>query len=498
MTICNDLRQAVLQAAVQGNLTEQLPSDSSVDELLSSISSEKEELVRQKKIKKEKPLPAITEDEIPFDIPENWRWVRLRTVVYNRGQITPQDTFSYIDIGSIDNKKHCLNNDENILTAKNAPSRARKIVKLGDILYSTVRPYLHNMCIIDREFTCTPIASTGFAAMTCYNGILNKYLFYFLLSPAFDAYANDSANSKGVAYPAINDERLYRAVIAIPPIEEQQRIVEKVEGLMAKIDEIEKTEQALESIKSTFPGDMKASILQAAMQGKLTEQLPANSSVDELLSSIAAEKGELIKQKKIKKEQALPAITEDEIAFDIPENWRWVRLENLCIKEIKRGKSPAYVENSSVLVFAQKCNTKYNGIDISLAKCLDLKVLEKYPENEYMTVNDIVINSTGTGTLGRVGFIRREDLSDSRIVPDSHVTTVRISEQVLPKYIYYFLSANQKYLESLGEGSTNQKELKATAIQNLVVPVPPFEEQQRIVEKLDKLLPLCDNLEIYK
>ena len=123
--------------------------------------------------------------------------------MYNRGQITPNTLFCYIDIGSIDNENQKLNPAETIIAPDKAPSRARKIVEKGDILYSTVRPYLHNMCIVDREYTHMPIASTGFAVMTCYDGILNSYLFYYLMSPAFDAYANSTDNAKGVAYPAM-------------------------------------------------------------------------------------------------------------------------------------------------------------------------------------------------------------------------------------------------------------------------------------------------------
>ena len=108
----------------------------------------------------------------------------------------------------------------------------------GDVIYSTVRPYLHNMCIIDREFSHEPIASTGFAAMTCHEGLYNKYLFYFLLSPDFDRYANDTENSKGVAYPAINDQKLYKALVPIPPLNEQKRIVAKIEELMSFVDDL--------------------------------------------------------------------------------------------------------------------------------------------------------------------------------------------------------------------------------------------------------------------
>lgn len=122
-------------------------------------------------------MEPIADDEIPFEIPDNWKWNRLRNLVYNRGQKTPVKEFSYIDIGSIDNIHQRLNDNETIIPAAEAPSRARKIVGLGDILYSTVRPYLHNACIIDKNFRAEPIASTGFAVLTCYKGVNSKYLY---------------------------------------------------------------------------------------------------------------------------------------------------------------------------------------------------------------------------------------------------------------------------------------------------------------------------------
>ena len=227
-----DIQKSILQMAIQGKLVEQRPEEGTGEELHKQIQSEKQRLVKTGVIKKEKPLPEITEDEKPFDIPETWKWVRLRTIVYNRGQEVPSTVFSYIDIGSIDNKNQRLNKEENLINPDDAPSRARKIVELGDILYSTVRPYLHNMCIIDRQFSCKPIASTGFAAMTCYKGVFNKFLFNYLMSPSFDSYANHTDNSKGVAYPAINDDRLYRALIPLPPFAEQERIVAKLEEIL--------------------------------------------------------------------------------------------------------------------------------------------------------------------------------------------------------------------------------------------------------------------------
>jgi len=228
-TLPDRLRKSILQEAIQGRLVPQNADDEPASELLKKIRKENENLVKQGKLKKKDfEIKPITEDEKPFEIPESWKWVRLKEITYNQGQKEPKNMFSYIDIGSINNKCHILNDKENLVEAKNAPSRARKIIVEGDIIYSTVRPYLHNMAIINKKISCEPIASTGFAVLSCHVGIFNKFLFYYLMSPEFDNYANDGDNAKGIAYPAINDDKLYKSVIPLPPLAEQRRIVEKI------------------------------------------------------------------------------------------------------------------------------------------------------------------------------------------------------------------------------------------------------------------------------
>lgn len=241
------------------------------------------------------------------------------------------------------------------------------------------------------------------------------------------------------------------------------------------------------------PEQLKASILQYAIQGKLVEQRPEEGTAEELYQQIQAEKQRLVKEGKIQKENPLPEIAENEIPFDIPESWKWTKLNDLVIKNIKRGKSPTYVEQSTVQVFAQKCNIKTGGINMGLAKYLDEHKLDKYPDTEFMQNGDVVINSTGGGTMGRVGLFEDTDRENNmRIVPDSHITTIRSNAFVYYKYLFYVLKNYQSYLETQGEGSTNQTELKPAVIMNLLVPLPPFAEQKRIVSKIEELLPLVD------
>ena len=256
-SLTDRLHKSVLHVAVQGKLIAQDPLDEPASELLERIREERRQLIAEKKLKVPKggesiiyrasdggyyekridakgreSEPVCIDEEIPFEIPESWEWCRLGSLVTNRLQIKPSDTFCYIDIASIDNLNQCLSSEEQILTAEKAPSRARKPVEIGDVLYSTVRPYLHNACIIDKEFSYQPIASTGFAALVHPNGYSERFLLNYLISPIFDEYANSSENSKGVAYPAINDDRLYKALIPIPPFAEQRRIVEQVNCLI--------------------------------------------------------------------------------------------------------------------------------------------------------------------------------------------------------------------------------------------------------------------------
>ncbi|WP_122641476.1 restriction endonuclease subunit S [Luxibacter massiliensis] len=255
---------------------------------------------------------------------------------------------------------------------------------------------------------------------------------------------------------------------------------------------------------------LKNSILQMAVQGKLVPQDPNDEPASVLLERIRAEKEQLIKEGKIKKEKNPsiifrgadnlpyekvgknePVCIADEVPFEIPENWEWVRLKNLVKKEIKRGKSPKYTVSSNIQVFAQKCNVKAGGIDMTLAKYLDDTVFPKYSEEECMRDSDIVINSTGNGTLGRIGMFHDSDrINENIIVPDSHVTVIRASEFLSADYIFYVLNYYQPYLEKSCSGSTNQTELKPAVISELFIPVPPVNEQTRIITKLIEALNL--------
>jgi type I restriction enzyme S subunit len=230
------LQQTLLTLAVKGRLVPQDPNDEPAAELLRRIRAEKERLVAAGKIKRDKPLPAIANDEVPYPLPTSWCWVRLPEICHDWGQKVPDGPFTYIDVGAIDNVRGVITDATQLLDASNAPSRARKIVRPGTVLYSTVRPYLLNIAIVDRLFEPEPIASTAFAVLHPFAGIDGRFLFHYLRSQPFVNFV--ASKMVGVAYPAINDGNFFSGLFPLPPVAEQSRIVATVASLTALCDRL--------------------------------------------------------------------------------------------------------------------------------------------------------------------------------------------------------------------------------------------------------------------
>ena len=435
--------------------------------------------------------PVCIADEVPFEIPESWEWVRLSKIVYNRGQMTPTDDFCYIDIGSIDNKNQKLSDEENIITANKAPSRARKIVAIGDILYSTVRPYLHNMCIINRSFSHQPIASTGFAALTCHAGFYNEFLFYYLMSPDFDAYANDTDNAKGVAYPAINDNKLYQALIPIPPNSEQKRIVEKIKEVLPYVETYRTAYSEAESLNDAFPDRLKKSILQEAVQGKLVPQDPADEPASVLLERIRAEKNQLIKSGKIKRDKhesiifrrdnshyekldGIERCIDDEIPFEIPDTWCWARFETAMINR-DAERIPLSVDERSKLA------KKYDyygasGVIDKVDRFLFAKPL-------------LLIGEDGANLLLRskpIAFIAK-----GKYWVNNHAHVLDSVEGVMLEYVATYINAINlaPYVTGTAQPKMNQQKMNS-----ILIPIPPTAEQSRIVQEVSRIVSVLEFL----
>ena len=392
----------------------------------------------------------------------------------------------YIDIGSIDNKNQKLNPTDTTIAPDKAPSRARKLVDMGDILYSTVRPYLHNMCIIDREFPHIPIASTGFAVLTCHANLLNKYLFYYLMSPDFDAYANNTDNAKGVAYPAINDDRLYKALIPIPPVAEQHRIVSAIDSVNMPLCEYGSKEETLRILNTSFPENLKKSILQEAVQGKLVPQDPSDEPAEALLERIRVEKQRLIKEGKVKKDKRESVIfrrdnshyekldgvercIDDELPFEIPENWHWCKIGTIFTLQAGKNIQAAEIHENP---FAD-CYPCYGGNGI----------------RGYVTSPNRAGDYPIIGRQGALcGNVNR---ATGEFYATEHAVCVETYSQISVAWACLFLTALNLNQYAT---ATAQPGLAVANINEVYIPLPPLAEQHRIVQRIEELLPLVKGL----
>ena len=519
------LKNSILQMAVQGKLVPQDPNDEPASVLLERIRAEKERLIKEKKIKREKnpsvifkgadntPYEKIGDevrslaDEVPFDIPNSWEWVRLGSIVYNRGQISPSTDFCYIDIGSIDNKKQKLNPTDTVIAPDKAPSRARKLVDKGDVLYSTVRPYLHNMCIVDRDFSCIPIASTGFAVLTCHAELCNKFLFYYMMSPDFDAYANNTDNAKGVAYPAINDDRLYKALIPIPPLGEQFRIVSAIESVDASIRDYGAKEEALRALNGSFPERLKKSILQEAVQGKLVPQDPSDEPAEALLERIRAEKQRLIKEGKIKKDKHESVIfrrdnshyekrgseevcIDDEIPFEIPENWAWCRASSLGTMNRGRGikRTETVAQGCPCIRYGEIYTTYETSFDSAVSFVPD--TLDK--DCLHFSSGDVVFTLTGENKVDIAKTVAF--LGDGQIAAGGDLA-FWTHHGMNPLYLVYYM-ASPYCIELKRRTATGDiiVHISTSKVGDFLVPVPPIKEQNRIVSAIEQLFAVASTL----
>ena len=445
------------------------------------------------------------EDEIPFELPEGWEWERLGYLAqYKKGPFGSSITKAMFvpdipDAVKVYEQKNAINKDATLgsyfISAEKYESLKGFEVFPNDIIVSCAGT----------------IGETFVLPIGMRKGIINQALMkislfdletmdFYLTYFDFKLKSAVQEQGHGIALKNIPPfDVLKKYLIPIPPIQEQYRIVTAVNNLISKVDFINTDSDAIVNLVS----QIKSKILDLAIRGKLVPQDPNDEPASMLLERIRAEKEELIKQGKIKRNKKESVIfkgddnsyyekingevscIDDEIPYELPDGWLWMRLENCCVKEIRRGKSPKYTEKSNILVFAQKCNTKHCEINISFAQYLDETTLKRYPSDEYMQDGDVVINSTGTGTLGRVGFYRSSDNNTGlSIVPDSHVTIIRGFNCIQSFYLYTFMKAHQSELEKKGEGSTNQKELKPITLKDMFIAIPPLSEQKRIEEAI--------------
>ena len=444
------------------------------------------------------------DDEIPFEIPATWEWARFSTIINMSPTVSAEDDvdaafmpMALINAGygsgySYETKKWSL--------IKTGFTK----IAVGDIAYAKITPCFQNRksFILEDVPGKVAAATTELNVLRLYGQTLYAwYVLYFLKSD----YFIKEAKYKGTAgQQRVLSSYVQNKLFPIPPYNEQYRIIGKVQDVFSIVDKYEKSQQGLDKLNALIFDSLKKSILQEAIQGKLVPQIAEEGTAQELLEQIRQEKQKLVKEGKLKKSALTDSAifkgddnkywekygteticVNDEIPFEIPATWIWVRLDNIC-SYIQRGKSPKYSPIKKYPVIAQKCN-QWAGFCIDKAQFIDPNSLPSYSEERLLQDGDLMWNSTGLGTLGRMAIYQSALNPYELAVADSHVTVIRpLKEHILSQYLYYYFASDtvQSVIEDKSDGSTKQKELSTTTVKNYLVPIPPYREQQRIVEKI--------------
>jgi len=530
LTGLKKLRELILELAVRGKLVEQDPTDEPASVLLERIAEEKARLVEEGKIKKTKHLPEVAEEDKPFELPQGWSWARL-------GEITNYGSTDKAEPGEVEDTSWVLELEDiekessrlvQRITYRERPFKSSKNrFAPGDILYGKLRPYLDKVLVADQAGVCT----TEIIPIRAFHDIFSPYLKLALKSPTFKAYANDSTH--GMNLPRLGTERARLALIALPPKEQQNRIAEKVDELMALCDRLEQqTGEQLEAhevlvdalldaltrsanasevaknwariaehFDTLFTTEasidkLKQAILQLAVMGRLVEQDPDDEPASVLLEKIAEEKTRLAKEGKSRKSGTKLAQTAKEIPFHIPDNWEWCKLDDLSLHSAagwspQCDNIPRSGNNWGVLkVSAVSWGAFDPDENKSLPSNLDPRI-----ELEIKT-NDFLVSRANTSNL----------VARSVVVPPHAPRNLMMSDKIVRftlsrkiNALYVNLTNNSKtsrdyYSRIAGGTSSSMKNVSRKQIQELFIPLPPQNEQHRIVKKADALIALCDQL----
>lgn len=493
MMTAEQLKASILQMAMQGKLVEQRKIEGTGEALFQIIQNEKKQLIAQRKIKQGKKTPEITADEVPFEIPNNWKWVRWgelsESIQY--GVNAPAKEVGRIRMVRISDIQDGKVQWETVpFCDVSEESIADYLLKRNDILFARTGGTVGKSYIV-KELPEEAVYA-GYLIRTRYSDHLEPmYLKYFMES---DLYWNQlRSGTIATAQPNCNGQTLSKMILPLPPLEEQKRIVAKIEELMPFVEQYAKASTRLNTLNASFPEQMKKSILQQAVMGKLVPQDPNDEPASVLLKKIAEEKQKLIKEGKIKKQKALPAITEDEIPFDIPESWEWVQLDELAIFENgDRGKNypnkseyvqsgVAWINTSHIKPNGYLTTTEMNYITREKFETLRSGKIEE---------NDLVFCLRGA-TYGKVS--RVEPYTEGAVA--SSLMIIRPIISILRDYLLLYLKTPLAFSElaKYANGSA-QPNLGAKDVRKYLVPLPPLKEQKRILECVEEILPKLDDL----
>ena len=467
-----ELKNSILQLAVQGKLVPQCKEDEPASELLKRIEQEKSTLIKAGIIKKYKELSTLSADDCPFDIPKSWIWMKLGDMcqlldgVKRRGEKHPYLEAKYLR-GKV---------DATILNEGKFVEKGTRLILVdgensGEVFNSTQDGYM----------------GSTFKVLFFPQVLSKEYVLYFLLFKR-TAFRN---NKTGAAIPHLNKELFFNMPFPIPPLAEQKRIVAKIEELMPLVEEYGKAEEQLTKLNAEFPDKLRKSILQQAVQGKLTERDPADEPASELLKRIKKEKEALMKSGKIKKEKPLPEITEDEKPFDIPDTWEWVRLGMVTSvrggKRMPKGRALITTPTEHIYV---RVTDMQNGTILA-------NDLHYVPDDVYTQIKDYIINKDDVylvivgSTIGKTGLV--PDMFDGMNLTENAVRLIPI----LIDKTYLFAILSTEFVSSQMMSRVKQEGQPKLAIERLrttIIPLPPLAEQKRIVKRVEELLALCDEL----
>lgn len=477
-----DLKNSILQRAIEGKLVPQRKEEGTAKELLAEIRAEKARLIKEKKIKKSKSLPEITDEEKPFDIPESWEWVRLMDLCANIVDC-PHSTPKYfsnntgyyaIDTNVIDSNGEITGwryvSQESYLQriSRLTPEQGDIVLtREGSIGRAAILPSDKKICLGQRVMLLRPSSYTNI-----------NFIKIILMAP--NTLTRLTEKQKGLGAKHINVSDVCKIILPLPPLAEQHRIVAKIEEFQPDIDAYDKAQTKLQAIEQRFPDDMKKSLLQYAIEGKLVPQRKEEGTAKDLLAEIRAEKARLVKEKKIKKSKPLPAITDDEKPFDIPDSWEWVRLGDIIELQSGQDFSPSKYSDTdkdgTPYITGASSFTENGVLENRWTKCPKC----------IATKGDILLVCKGSG-YGKVTICNLEEVHIAR-----QIMAIKQRAYLSIAYIKFFLMARIKLIKKNGQGVIPG--ISRDIVLNLLFPLPPLAEQHRIVAKLEELLPLCQQL----
>lgn len=481
----DELKNKILQLAIQGKLVPQDDNDIPASVLLEEIKKEKEKLIKEKKIKKEKPLPEITEEEKLFEIPKGWEWCRLPNVtLFQEGPGILAKDFResgvpLIRLSGMQSDVVSLNGcnflDEDMVDNKWSHFR----LDIGDILVSSSAS-MGKVAKVDSN-TEGAIPYTGLIRFKVFNGVMEKYFTYFMQSP--DYMSQIEAQKSGTTIKHYGPTHLKNMIIPIPPLNEQQRIIDKIDELFAIIKEFAENKEAM--LKNI--SDTRNKVLQLAIQGKLVEQNPEDTPASVLLEEIRKEKEQLIKEKKIKKEKPLPEIVEEEKLFKLPKGWEWVRVQDVL--NVRRGASPRPI--SKFLTEDEGVNWIKIGDTNSNSKYIDSTkekiTVEGAKKSVYLEKGSLILSNS-------MSFGKPYILNINGCIHDGWLSLTTYRDLINKEFLRYVFLGSKNFFEKEAVGS-GVRNLNIERVSKMPIALPSVAEQLRIVQKVDEIMAYLDELE---